>query len=350
MTVPPDRETALRYVQVYESAKEYCHGFEYGILALEYYMNEGNYEEASRLLRDVIPQLCELSYEWEYTRMFLRDIGGSSALLYQEDAVEEIICRAKYGRSYYFLNTEEVEGLYARGSVRLSRKVDDMDETKDSELRLKEMISVARDMEESKERVTGWKARVEDIIANSPGTNKVNHISLVELKTENAEGDTMERKVLPYVFMSGTMAGFFKKHFCGFWWDCSKEEFIEVFKNITWYGFSCEAGADTVAHAERAACLHVLGLDREYFGEAANIIITIYSVLRPCNDCVGFLETGFCARDLGIEKRKQFLLREERDMPVSFADLLCRKFKCPVRIIVKSLDGAKITVNSSVEL
>jgi hypothetical protein len=105
--VPGDSERARLYAKIYEEDHEDSLSLECGILVSKYYMNEKKYEEAARLLNSIIPVLRELPCECEFVSLFLRLFDCLCELIYQEDAVEEIIHRSQ--RSSMTLEMSEME-------------------------------------------------------------------------------------------------------------------------------------------------------------------------------------------------------------------------------------------------
>jgi hypothetical protein len=354
--VPDNPEMAIRYVEIFE-ANELCSlALDCGILALKYYMNERKYEESDALLRSIVPALCELSDYSELTPKFFRLIDCSSRLLYQEDAVKEIILRAKNRHNSSSIATEAVEGdqqsEFLSGEHEVEQNAYIMNPTTSSGLELKTMMDLAHKMKamsfsdrlsEFEQQYGNWNRYIETVIERSQRMES-QYISILSLTSQDAEG--WREEVVPCIFISGNVITVFRIDFSGGWGDftISDSDFTEVFRNIACYGFSCKNEEDAVAHPERVACLHVLSLTRDYFRGATSAVITIYTVHRPCRDCLNFLNTKFCTRDVGIEKRKQFCLQEEKDFSENFADFLCERFKCPISIILKSVNRADITI------
>jgi hypothetical protein len=350
--VPANPEIAMRYVEIFDADERSAGCLRLGIWALKYYMNERRYEESAKLLRTIVPLLCGHTYESELTQMFLDLIDCSSGLLYEENAVEDIIFRAIMGD---MVDTEELGGDQPNEVLIGEREVDGTRDianpARSSGLTLEEMIGLAGEMRSMffseklstfKEFYGTWNKYIETVIEQGLGM-KGHYISVMRLANQSAEGEIFQEEVVPCIFISGNVI---EPCRTGFWCESnvSDEDFTEVFRNISCYGFSCRTEEETVAHPERAACLHVLKLDREHFRGSNTVVITIYNVHEPCKDCLNFLNTKFYTRELGIEKRGQFCLREERDSSENFADFLCERFNCRFKIIVKSVNRADITV------
>jgi hypothetical protein len=163
------------------------------------------------------------------------------------------------------------------------------------------MMPVPRSPQGTLERVTdlreSWGELVSSISRNVENAELGRHISLAGIAIKR-DGEFGEVKIFPHVFVSGVVLPAIKRDMLGFaFMDMVEDDdFWNVFRCISSYGFSCRAAeVHLVAHSERAACLHVFREDMSRFVAVEDetieeILVKIYNIKRVCQGVSPFFE------------------------------------------------------------